>query len=66
MFVVFLFHSYRELPSRFVMETFRIEILALAPVIFVAPSASVWSDLLTEPVNTTQIKKYTIIHLLCE
>jgi hypothetical protein len=41
MFVVLLFRSYRELPSRFVVETFRIEILALAPVIFVAPSVSV-------------------------
>ena len=41
MFVVLLFHNYRELPSRFVVETFRIEILALAPAVFVTPSASV-------------------------
>jgi hypothetical protein len=37
MFVVLLLHNYRERPSRFLVETFRIEFLALAPVIFVAP-----------------------------
>jgi len=47
MFVVLLLHNYRQLPSRFLVETFRIQFLALAPVIFVAPLATVQSDLLT-------------------